>query len=220
MGKNGGAQRRPTQTPSTVRGTCTEARTVQESLWKSLSHPTTLTPPITPPLTLQTLTTLTLSSIRTLAPLLLTGLYFPPFFRFGSVSFLLMSEMCSSWELRPLGLGEPKQREQDKHCFVLGADFKQETMRPVKERDFFDIGWPQKSKEGSWMGLDHNSSSQGSSSSCSKTQLSISIPMGLHDFPQWSVSLFFTCVQLFHCFAFSYIKVLYAVLLQMMEAWD
>lgn len=34
MGRSGGALKRPTQIPSTARGTCTEARTVQESLWK------------------------------------------------------------------------------------------------------------------------------------------------------------------------------------------
>ncbi|XP_020270289.1 growth-regulating factor 5-like [Asparagus officinalis] len=75
----------------------------------------------------------------------------------------------NSWELRPLGLGEPKQRqEKAEHCFVLGADFKNQ--RPVKERDFFE-------GESSSLG-----SSSSSSSSYSKTQLSISIPMGLHDF--------------------------------------
>lgn len=33
MVRNGGAPRRPTLTPSTVRSTCTEASTVQESMW-------------------------------------------------------------------------------------------------------------------------------------------------------------------------------------------
>ena len=33
MERNGGAQKKHTQTPSTVSGTCTEARIVQESLW-------------------------------------------------------------------------------------------------------------------------------------------------------------------------------------------
>lgn len=36
MGRNGGAQKKHTQTQSTVRDTCTEAETVQESLWKQL----------------------------------------------------------------------------------------------------------------------------------------------------------------------------------------
>lgn len=35
MGRNGGALKRPSQIPSTVKDTCTEAETVQESLWKS-----------------------------------------------------------------------------------------------------------------------------------------------------------------------------------------
>lgn len=95
----------------------------------------------------------------------------------------------SSWELTPLGLGEPKQssfpdeeeeEKKNEHCFVLGADFKQgrakesehDHQRPL--RRFFDE-WPQKSgREHSWMGPEADSS---------KTQLSISIPMGLHDFP-------------------------------------
>jgi hypothetical protein len=36
MEKNGGAQRKHTQTQNIVRGTCTEAEAVQESLWNLL----------------------------------------------------------------------------------------------------------------------------------------------------------------------------------------
>ncbi|KAH7656675.1 Growth-regulating factor protein [Dioscorea alata] len=68
---------------------------------------------------------------------------------------------------------EEGEKQQQQHCFVLGADFKLE--KPVKVdreevplRHFFDE-WPQKSKDSSsWMSLDDHSSS--------RTQLSISIP--------------------------------------------
>lgn len=42
MGRNGGVPRQHIQIPSIVRGTCLEARVVQESLWKLLE--TTPTP--------------------------------------------------------------------------------------------------------------------------------------------------------------------------------
>lgn len=88
MGRSGGALKRPTQIPSTARGTCTEARTVQESLWKFCHqshrlhqpqhqfhqsplpikapttltvHPQTLSPsPLCPALTIPTTTILTI----------------------------------------------------------------------------------------------------------------------------------------------------------------
>ncbi|KAK8931070.1 Growth-regulating factor 1 [Platanthera zijinensis] len=48
--RSGGAPRKPTLTRSTVRGTCTEGKTVQESLWKYPSQQTLTLLPL-PPLT-------------------------------------------------------------------------------------------------------------------------------------------------------------------------
>lgn len=43
MGRSGGVPRQLIRTPSIVRGTCLEARVVQESLWKLLETPPTPT---------------------------------------------------------------------------------------------------------------------------------------------------------------------------------
>lgn len=100
----------------------------------------------------------------------------------GEYSFLspLGAERGSSWELRPLGMSSfGEEKEEEKHCYVLGADFKQS--KPAKEeeaqrplRHFFGE-WPQKDKDG-WMDLEGDHA-------YSKTQLSISMPMPYHDFP-------------------------------------
>ncbi|XP_019417159.1 PREDICTED: growth-regulating factor 1-like isoform X2 [Lupinus angustifolius] len=124
----------------------------------------------------------------------------------GTMRSFSTSSMDDSWQLTPLTMSSSsssKQRScnglsndypylqlqslsddskqvenQDHGCYNIrgssASDIKHEPQKTVHR--FFDE-WPHKSSRGSWLDLDHKSST---------TQLSISIPTSAHDFPNFS----------------------------------